>query len=94
MDKEPKAHDEAPPEIDDHPFEPRGEWWSLCKICGLARAAHSSSVIDVQAEMIKEHIETYGAVQHAKRRDELERISTGADRVEIAYFSEENPEEE
>lgn len=26
--------------IRDHPFEPRGEWWSLCKRCGLGSASH------------------------------------------------------
>lgn len=27
----------------DHPFEPKGEWWSLCKHCGLGQASHVSS---------------------------------------------------
>lgn len=26
--------------IHDHPFEPKGEWWSLCKHCGLGQASH------------------------------------------------------
>jgi hypothetical protein len=33
---------EAPPTVD-HPYVPRAEWWSLCKACGLAEAAHPSS---------------------------------------------------
>jgi hypothetical protein len=35
------GHDETPPEVDDHEFEARGEWWSLCKHCRLARSAHA-----------------------------------------------------
>lgn len=27
--------------VHDHPFEPIGEWWSLCKHCKLGRASHS-----------------------------------------------------
>jgi hypothetical protein len=36
------AHDETPSIITDHPFDPKGEWWSLCqhKGCNLARSAH------------------------------------------------------
>lgn len=26
--------------VEDHPYEPRGEWWTVCKVCGLAEAAH------------------------------------------------------
>lgn len=26
--------------IKDHPFTPRGEWWSLCRVCNLSEAAH------------------------------------------------------
>lgn len=36
-------HDEAPSVISDHPFEPRGAWWSLCKVCSLAESAHTES---------------------------------------------------
>lgn len=38
-------HDEAPSGITDHPFEPRAEWWSLCRHCGLAQAAHSETTV-------------------------------------------------
>ena len=38
-------HDETPSMIKDHSFVPRSEWWSLCKVCGLAQAAHSESTI-------------------------------------------------
>lgn len=51
MDREPKTHDEIPPGVGDHPFEPRGEWWDLCKHCGLARAAHFSSTPEATAAM-------------------------------------------
>jgi hypothetical protein len=36
--------------IKDHQFEPRGEWWALCKHCGLAGAAHASSTAETRAE--------------------------------------------
>lgn len=41
-----KAHDEAPAIVTDHPFEPRGEWWSLCKYCGLAMPAHAETTVN------------------------------------------------
>lgn len=53
------AHDEAPAIISDHAFVPRGEWWSLCKICGLAQASHSETTIDTVTEMRKSHIVYY-----------------------------------
>jgi hypothetical protein len=36
-------HDETPSIISDHPFEPKGEWWSLCKHCNLAESAHKET---------------------------------------------------
>jgi hypothetical protein len=33
-------HDESPSIISDHPFVPKGAWWSLCKHCNLAESAH------------------------------------------------------
>lgn len=66
MAEKPKAEDEAPPVVGDHPFEPRGKWWSLCKHCGLARAAHSSSTIDVQKAMFEEQMARYGEVRRAR----------------------------
>lgn len=45
--KRPRSHDTSDPAIiTDHPFEPEGEWYSLCKHCRLAQAAHSTSTID------------------------------------------------
>lgn len=29
--------------ISDHKFSPKGEWWSLCRHCNLAQAAHKES---------------------------------------------------
>jgi hypothetical protein len=29
-----------PAPVADHAFSPRGEWWSLCRVCSLAEAAH------------------------------------------------------
>lgn len=47
----PAAHDESPSAITDHPFEPKGEWYSLCgyflpgttKRCNLAESAHTET---------------------------------------------------
>lgn len=39
-------HDEAPSPVDDHAFEPRGEWYTVCVHCGLAMAAHSETTVD------------------------------------------------
>jgi len=38
-------HDEAPSIIHDHAFEPRLEWWTLCKHCGLAESAHKETTL-------------------------------------------------
>jgi hypothetical protein len=51
-ERKPVAHDEAPAIISDHPFIPRGEWWDLCKICGLAQAAHSETTIDSVKQIV------------------------------------------
>lgn len=45
------AHNADPAIISDHAFEPRDQWWSLCKHCGLAQAAHSETSIDTLEEM-------------------------------------------
>jgi hypothetical protein len=37
------AHDQAPSIVNDHPFEPKGEWWSLCVHCNLAESAHAET---------------------------------------------------
>jgi hypothetical protein len=39
------THDETPSQIVDHPFEPRGEWYTLCKHCHLAESAHRDTTI-------------------------------------------------
>lgn len=36
-------HDETPSLITDHKFAPRGEWFTLCKHCGLSEAAHAET---------------------------------------------------
>lgn len=48
------VHDEGPAIINDHAFVPRAQWWSLCKICSLAEAAHLETTIDSVEEMRKE----------------------------------------
>jgi hypothetical protein len=40
---QPVAHDEAPSGVTDHPFTPKGEWYSLCEICNLAESAHAET---------------------------------------------------
>jgi len=32
--------------ITDHAFVPRGLWWSLCKVCSLAEAAHRDTMLN------------------------------------------------
>lgn len=39
------AHDEAPAIVADHAFEPIAEWWSVCKHCRLAEAAHKETTL-------------------------------------------------
>ena len=89
VDREPKAHDEAPPVTDDHPFDPRGEWWSLCKHCGLARAAHFSSTPEAIAEM-QAHFAT---LRHATPKEvmerERERVHQGG-RARIGYVADDD----
>jgi hypothetical protein len=101
--REPKAHDEAPSQVNDHPFEPRGEWWSLCKHCGLARASHSSSTIDVRKAMFADQMKRYGEIRHVDpdRKAKLEaefsnfaEFRSGDERVQIGYYSDDNPENE
>jgi hypothetical protein len=40
---QPVAHDQTPSVITDHPFEPKGAWFTLCKHCNLAESAHSET---------------------------------------------------
>lgn len=57
-----KGYDEGPAIISDHPFEPRSEWWSLCRHCGLAMAAHAETTIDARDHLAPRAvgIEYYG----------------------------------
>lgn len=82
-----KSHDEAPAEIEDHAFVPRGQWWSLCKICGLAQAAHSSTTIDTQEEMRKDHER-----QREWREVERQRVHSGG-RARIGYVGDDLDDE-
>lgn len=45
------------PSPTDHPFEPIGEWWSLCMHCGLARAAHNAATPE-SIEAMQAHFAT------------------------------------
>lgn len=42
----PVDQDEAPADIDDHPFEPRGAWYTLCRHCNMAMAAHTETTVN------------------------------------------------
>lgn len=93
------GHDEAPPEVDSHPFEPRKQWWSLCKHCGLAQAAHSSSTIDTRMAMLEEHMDTYGEIRHvdpvkaAELEQEVKRARDHRE-VRVGYVSDDFPDDE
>lgn len=92
MAEEPKAFDDPSPRIDGHAFDPVGKWWSLCRHCNLARAAHTSSTIDVRAEMFKEQMETYGHVRYpsfSSAEQERERIRQGG-RARIGYIGDDD----
>lgn len=39
-------YDEAPSGITDHAFEPRGAWYTQCRHCGLAMAAHRETTVN------------------------------------------------
>lgn len=45
MATEEVAHDETPATRTDHAFEPKDEWWSLCKHCNFAESAHSETAV-------------------------------------------------
>lgn len=83
---EPKAHDEAPSIVHDHAYEPSGEWWSLCKHCGLAQAAHSSSTPEAIAAM-QAHFSTLRRATPAEvMRRERERIHHPGGRMQIGHY--------
>jgi len=46
--------------ITDHPFVPTTEWWTRCKVCHLAEAAHKSSVLSDPAAHVKDLVGNLG----------------------------------
>jgi hypothetical protein len=32
--------------VEGHAFIPRGEWWTLCRACGLSEAAHTTTTVE------------------------------------------------
>jgi 5-methylcytosine-specific restriction endonuclease McrA len=38
-------HDETPSDIVSHPFEPKAQWWTLCKHCNHAESAHKETTL-------------------------------------------------
>jgi hypothetical protein len=39
------------PVASDHPFGPRGEWWSLCRCCGLSEPADTATTLPREAPL-------------------------------------------
>lgn len=37
--------DKDPSHITDHPFKPKGAWWSLCEVCNLGEPAHAETTL-------------------------------------------------
>lgn len=72
---------EAPSAITDHAFVPRGAWYTVCKHCGLAEAAHKFSTIDQLAEIKADH----------ERQNERKKSES---RVVIGYYSDDNEDDE
>jgi hypothetical protein len=48
----PVLYDETPSQIVDHAFEPRGEWYTLCKHCNLSEAAHMRTTLTGREHII------------------------------------------
>lgn len=40
-----KAEGETPAIITAHAFEPDGDWWQTCAVCGMAEAAHAYTTL-------------------------------------------------
>lgn len=82
MEKERKyvEYDEAPSAVMDHPFVPRGAWYTKCRDCGLAEAAHKFTTIDSLAAIQADH----------ERQNEREEPES---RVVIGYYSDDNEDE-
>lgn len=38
-------HDETPSGVTDHPFTPKGLWFTLCSKCNLAESAHAETTV-------------------------------------------------
>jgi hypothetical protein len=93
---EPNAHDEAPSMIVDHPYTPRGEWWSLCEICSLARAAHSSSTPE-SIEAMQAHFQTLRRAspnELLERERDRGRIKLGSGKVRIGYVDDDDDDDD
>lgn len=84
MATEEKAFGTEPDAIEDHAFVPRAQWWSLCKICGLAQAAHLETTINTLEEMRKDQQR-----QKDWREIETERVHSGG-RSRIGYVGDDD----
>jgi hypothetical protein len=91
------GHDDSPAIISDHAFDPLTEWWTLCKVCGLAQAAHVSStpaaIAEMQAEFdrLRKGQQPVGRERYLERQ--RERLHSGG-RARIGYYSDDNYDDE
>lgn len=46
-------HDESPSQITDHPFSPKGLWYTLCSRCNFSEAAHAETTQDSQKIVVE-----------------------------------------
>jgi hypothetical protein len=78
----------------DHPYEPSGEWWTLCKVCGLAQAAHNSSTPEAYAAQEAHFATLKRATPLEVMAREKERIKLGEGRVKIGYIGDDYDDDE
>lgn len=41
----------TPAAITNHAFEPEDAWWTVCRVCGLAEAAHETTTLPASATL-------------------------------------------
>ena len=89
----PIEHGDTPSSlITDHAYEPIDQWWSLCKHCRLAQAAHSSSIPEVIAEK-KARFERQMRAGFVRRYPTYEpEVETPVGRPQIEYIGDDEDE--
>jgi hypothetical protein len=83
------------PSPDDHPFEPKDQWWGLCKHCNLAQAAHLSSKPEVIEEMQAHFASLPRAADRLRvdREAETERLKQGGRARIVGYMDDDDDDE-